>query len=128
MEQLRSHLLPLVAVAGLVFPIVASGQDTDGAGQWTALPVARTGHAYHAAVALNGKLYVVGGDRGMDFEVFDPVNPENNVARVYTDDHRKRIVAAAEAALDAIVEASCAVTKAQEVECWQVVLGNRFQG
>ncbi len=61
-------------------------------------------------------------------EVFDPVNPENNVARVYTDDHRKRIVAAAEAALDAIVEASCAVTKAQEVECWQVVLGNRFQG
>lgn len=72
MKQLRNHLLPLIAVAGLVFPIVASGQDTAGAGRWAALPAARTGHAYHAAVALNGKLYVVGGDRGMDFEVFDP--------------------------------------------------------
>lgn len=61
-------------------------------------------------------------------EVFDPVNPDNNVARLYDENDRKRIVLAAEVALDAITEAGYATTKAQAVECWQVVLGNRFKG
>ncbi len=61
-------------------------------------------------------------------EIFDPVNPTNNVARLYEAAQQKRIVLAAEAALDAITEASYATTKAQAVQCWQVVFGNRFQG
>ncbi|MGH3782534.1 MAG: CBASS oligonucleotide cyclase [Pseudonocardiaceae bacterium] len=61
-------------------------------------------------------------------EVFDPVNPDSNVARLYDDDNRKRIVLAAEEALDAITEAGYATTKNQAVECWQVVFGDRFRG
>jgi hypothetical protein len=61
-------------------------------------------------------------------EVFDPVNPDNNVARLYDAVDQKRIVQAAEAALDAITEAGYATTKAQAIECWQVVLGGRFKG
>jgi hypothetical protein len=61
-------------------------------------------------------------------EVFEPVNPANNVARLYDTLDQKRIVQAAEAALDAITEAGYATTKAQAVECWQVVLGGRFKG
>lgn len=61
-------------------------------------------------------------------EIFDPVNPDNNVARLYDATDQKRIVLAAEQALDAITEARYATTKAQAVECWQVVLGSRFPG
>lgn len=61
-------------------------------------------------------------------EIFDPVNADNNVARLYDTDDQKRIVLAAEKALDAITEAHYATTKAQAVECWQVVFGSRFQG
>ena len=67
-------------------------------------------------------------DRVGAIEVFDPVNPENNVARLYDAADRDRIAAAAETALDAITEASYATTQAQAVECWKVVLGNRFTG
>jgi hypothetical protein len=61
-------------------------------------------------------------------EVLDPVNASNNVAKRYTDTDRKRIVAAAEEALDAITEAKYATTKAQAVQCWQVVFGTSFKG
>jgi len=61
-------------------------------------------------------------------EIFDPVNPDNNAARLYNTGDQQRIVHAAEAALDAITEAGYATTKAQAVACWQVVFGNRFQG
>src|SRR6185437_9552308 len=61
-------------------------------------------------------------------EVFDPVCPDNNVARLYDSVDQKRIVQAAEAALDAITEARYAATKAQAIECWQVVIGSRFRG
>jgi tRNA nucleotidyltransferase (CCA-adding enzyme) len=61
-------------------------------------------------------------------EVFDPVNPDNNVARLYEVSDQKRIVLAAEEALDAITEAGFATTQAQAVACWQVVLGSRFKG
>lgn len=65
---------------------------------------------------------------GAVIEVFDPVNPDNNVAFRYTEDERARIVAAAEQALDAITEANYATTKGEAVACWQVVLGTRFKG
>ncbi|WP_428115626.1 CBASS oligonucleotide cyclase [Candidatus Poriferisodalis sp.] len=61
-------------------------------------------------------------------EIIDPVNPENNAARLYTESDRKRIVYSAEDALDAIAEARYATTKARAVDCWQVVLGERFKG
>lgn len=65
---------------------------------------------------------------GLPIEIFDPVNPENNVAYRYTEIDLKRITSAAGEACDAITEASFATTKAQAVECWQVVLGSRFRG
>jgi N-acetylneuraminic acid mutarotase len=37
---------------------------------WSRGPSLRTNHAYHAAVVVEGKIYVVGG--GADVEVFDP--------------------------------------------------------
>ncbi len=61
-------------------------------------------------------------------EVFDPVNPENNVAINYTAEGRARIVSAAGRALDALGEARYALTKGEAVECWQDVLGPSFQG
>ncbi len=61
-------------------------------------------------------------------EVFDPVNPKNNVAFRYGPTERDLIVKAAESALDAIVEAKYATTKSEAVACWQVVLGTRFKG
>jgi tRNA nucleotidyltransferase (CCA-adding enzyme) len=65
---------------------------------------------------------------GCPIEIFDPVNPDNNVAFRYTEADRQRIVAAAEEALGAITEARYATTKARAVACWQMVLGPGFQG
>lgn len=61
-------------------------------------------------------------------QIFDPVNPKNNVASQYTDEHRARIVTAAQDALDALNEAHTAATKRQAVQMWQVVLGSSFRG
>ena len=61
-------------------------------------------------------------------QIFDPVNPDNNVASQYTEDNRRLIVAAAEDALDALSEAHTAATKGHAVTMWQVVLGSSFRG
>ncbi len=61
-------------------------------------------------------------------EVLDPVNMANNVAKAYTDSDRRRIVAAAHNALDALGEARFATTKGDAVSCWQDVLGTGFNG
>jgi hypothetical protein len=74
------------------------------------------------------KLAALPPKNGLPIEVFDPVNCDNNVAYSYTTRDRDRIIAAAELALDAIVEARGAATKAQAVECWQVVFGPSFRG
>lgn len=65
---------------------------------------------------------------GSAIEVFDPVNPDNNVAVHYSTADRTVIVNAAEEALDAITEASFSTTKVQAVACWQIVLGMTFKG
>lgn len=65
---------------------------------------------------------------GAEIEIFDPVNPENNVAATYTQQHREKIVAVATEALEAIADASYATTKARAVEDWQDVLGPSFRG
>jgi tRNA nucleotidyltransferase (CCA-adding enzyme) len=64
---------------------------------------------------------------GTPIEIFDPVNPENNVAFRYTAADRERIVDAADEALSAILEAGRAPTKERAVARWQLVLGSSFR-
>jgi tRNA nucleotidyltransferase (CCA-adding enzyme) len=68
------------------------------------------------------------GPTGKPIEVFDPVNESNNVAAVYDDNHRQKIVSAAQEALEAISEARFATTRGRAIECWQDVLGPSFRG
>lgn len=59
-------------------------------------------------------------------QIFDPVNPDNNVAAQYTDTERRTIVEAAADALDAITEAHYATTQGRAIAMWKVVLGPSF--
>jgi len=68
------------------------------------------------------------GPTGNAIEVFDPVNEMNNVAAIYDDSHRQKIVSAAQEALEAISEARFATTRGRAIECWQDVLGPSFRG
>lgn len=65
---------------------------------------------------------------GKPVEIFDPVNPDNNVTVQYDDNNRRLIVEAAQDALDAINEAHTASTKAHALENWQRVFGPSFRG
>ncbi len=65
---------------------------------------------------------------GKPMEIFDPVNETNNVAAVYDENHREKIVSAAQDALEAISEARFATTRGRAIECWQDVLGPSFRG
>jgi tRNA nucleotidyltransferase (CCA-adding enzyme) len=65
---------------------------------------------------------------GKPIEIFDPVNETNNVAAIYDDNHRKKIVNAAQDALEAISAARFATSCGRAVECWQEVLGSSFRG
>lgn len=60
-------------------------------------------------------------------EIFDPVNPANNVAARYTEAERSKIVDAAADALDALTEARYATTQGRSVAMWQVVFGPSFR-
>ena len=68
------------------------------------------------------------GSTGKPIEIFDPVNESNNVAAIYDDTHRQKIVNAAQEALEAISEARFATTRGRAIECWQDVLGPSFRG
>jgi tRNA nucleotidyltransferase (CCA-adding enzyme) len=68
------------------------------------------------------------GPTGKPMEIFDPVNETNNVAAVYDESHRQKIVSAAQDALEAISEARFATTRGRAIECWQDVLGPSFRG
>jgi tRNA nucleotidyltransferase (CCA-adding enzyme) len=61
-------------------------------------------------------------------EIFDPVNETNNVAALYDESHRQKIVTAAQDALEAISEARFATTRGRAIERWQEVLGPSFRG
>jgi len=76
---------------------------------------------YYSAVSLPASTTGV-------IEIFDPVNPGNNIAKNYAEADRQAIVTAAHEALDAIGEATYAITKAEAVECWQDILGKGFRG
>jgi len=60
--------------------------------------------------------------------IIDPVNADNNVARLYTSAHADSIVDAALDAGDAIDAALAAPTKQETVRYWQKVFGSAFQG
>jgi len=61
-------------------------------------------------------------------QVFDPVNPENNVADGYTRNDKSAIVSAAATAADAVDGAIYAPTKTDAVRYWQKIFGSSFQG
>ncbi|HXM19500.1 MAG TPA: CBASS oligonucleotide cyclase [Candidatus Tumulicola sp.] len=63
---------------------------------------------------------------GRPIQIYDPVNPVNNVAARYSDGERSAIVAAATAALEAITYASYATTKAIALGQWRKVFGPEF--
>jgi Second Messenger Oligonucleotide or Dinucleotide Synthetase domain len=60
-------------------------------------------------------------------EIFDPVNPANNIAAKYDEQHRKQIVAVAHEALDALTEAHYATTQGRALAMWQKVFGSAFR-
>jgi len=59
-------------------------------------------------------------------EIFDPVNPENNVAADIDGFKRQQLVKLADVALDALAYARTCQTKAEAIECWQEVMGSTF--
>lgn len=68
------------------------------------------------------------GPTGKPIEIFDPVNAQNNVAKDYLEEDRRRIVEAAGESLERLAEARYATTKGRTLDCWQDVLGPSFQG
>lgn len=65
---------------------------------------------------------------GSPVQIYDPVNPDNNVASLYSAADVAIIVEAAEDALDAIAYARRATTKGEAVSAWQEILGSGFKG
>jgi len=61
-------------------------------------------------------------------KIIDPVNPRNNVSKLYTVVEAHAIVEAALDAGDAIDAALAAPTKQETVRYWQRVFGSAFQG
>ncbi len=61
-------------------------------------------------------------------QVFDPVNPDNNVASGYTLSDKSAIVEEAAEAADAVDSAIYAHTKAEAVRYWRKIFGSSFQG
>lgn len=62
-----------------------------------------------------------------EIEIFDPVNPENNVTAKYTADQRAKIVEKGHDALDAIQYARYATTKQIATDAWKTVFGPAFR-
>lgn len=61
-------------------------------------------------------------------QVWDPVNPGNNVARSYNEIDRQRLVERSTAALEQISWAAMAPTKSAANEAWRTLFGPSFQG
>ena len=59
-------------------------------------------------------------------KIMDPVNPDNNVGRLYLDEHADAIVSAALDAGDAIDAALSAPSKTKSVYYWRKVFGPNF--
>lgn len=61
-------------------------------------------------------------------QIWDPVNPDNNVACSYSDADRKRLVDCAGQAVDAVSWAAQAPTKGAAVDAWRELFGPSFEG
>ncbi len=59
-------------------------------------------------------------------EVFDPVNPENNLTSDMSESTRRTLVDLSEKALDALSYAKTCQTKGTALECWQEIMGASF--
>lgn len=59
-------------------------------------------------------------------EIFDPVNPENNVADNITETDRRKITDLAGQALDALAYARTCQTKSEAIDCWRDLMGATF--
>lgn len=60
-------------------------------------------------------------------KIFDPVNPENNIAKNYSTSDRDKIIEYAQDALDALTEAQYATTKVRAIDMWQIIFGSTFR-
>ena len=66
------------------------------------------------------------GDDSAPIRVYDPVNPDNNVAESYDASHKEAIIEAANEAADAIAAAALAPTQSEAIRYWQKVFGASF--
>ena len=60
-------------------------------------------------------------------QIYDPVNPDNNVTENYSEWDRSTIVEASVNALNALTEAQFSNTKGREIDLWKEVLGPSFK-
>jgi tRNA nucleotidyltransferase (CCA-adding enzyme) len=88
--------------------------------------IVRTGLKERISFSDNYTKDKLPGSSGAAIEIFDPVNPDNNVVSTYNVADRERIVEAAKDALDAISEAQYANTKGRAVDCWKRIFGPSF--
>jgi hypothetical protein len=61
-------------------------------------------------------------------QVWDPVNPENNVARSYTEGDRHRLVKTATTAMEEVAWGVQAPTKGDANAAWRTIFGPGFEG
>lgn len=61
-------------------------------------------------------------------QVWDPVNPENNVASTYTEQNRQRLVNHAKTTVDTISWAAHATSKGDAIDAWRELFGPAFPG
>lgn len=90
------------------------------------LYIQKTGLKERIAFADNYPLAKLPPQKVNVVEIFDPVNPENNVAADLDEYKRKQLVELADKALDALAYARTCQTKAAAIECWQEVMGGTF--
>jgi tRNA nucleotidyltransferase (CCA-adding enzyme) len=75
---------------------------------------------YYAAASV--------ADSSDPIRVWDPVNPDNNVARTYTESDRIRLVDRASAALDQVAWAATAPSASAAGDAWRSLFGPTFSG
>ena len=90
------------------------------------LYIQKTGLKERIAFTDNYPLSKLPKEKTNVVEIFDPVNPENNVAADIDESKRRKLVELAEQALDALAYARTCQTKGEAVECWQEVMGSTF--
>lgn len=64
---------------------------------------------------------------GDAIEIFDPVNPVNNIASKYSDADRLKVIEAATDSVEALAEAQFATTQERAIELYKIVFGQSFQ-